>query len=60
MMVYIPDSLYIDIDNKDDVTEILKSVPETSLHFEDQKTLTDAIEEIRDIGEDKIADFLIS
>lgn len=58
MMMYIPDRLYKDVGNKDSVDEILKSVPDTSMRFPNMKTLDDAIKEIRDMGETKIADFL--
>ena len=58
MLKYIPDDLYKDTNNKKKVSEILHSVPETSLRFPEIKILEDAITEIKEIGEDKVADFL--
>lgn len=58
MMIYIPDSLYRDMNNKKAVSEILKSVPDTSLHFPGMKTRADAVKEIREIGENEIADLI--
>lgn len=58
MLKYIPDDLYKDTKNKKKVSEILHSVPETSLRFPEIKILEDAITEIKEIGEDKVADFL--
>lgn len=58
MLRYIPEKLYKDIRNKKDVEEILRSVPDTCMRFPGKKTLEDAIEGIRKIGEAEIADFL--
>lgn len=58
MLKYIPDDLYKDTKNKKKVSEILHSVPETSLRFPEIKILENAITEIKEIGEDKVADFL--
>ena len=58
MLKYIPDDLYKDTKNKKKVSEILHSVPETSLRFPEIKILEDAITEIKEIGDDKVADFL--
>ena len=58
MLKYIPDDLYKDTKNKKKVSEILHSVPETSLRFPEIKILEDAITEIKEIGEDKVAAFL--
>ena len=58
MMKYIPDELYINKKNMKAVSDILHSVPETSIRHPSIKTLDDAIEEIRGLGENKIADFL--
>ena len=58
MIKYIPENIYKDAGNKNSVEEILRSVPNTSMHFSNMKTLEDAIEEIREIGETEIADFL--
>lgn len=58
MMIYIPDDCYNDIENKDVVTKILKSIPDTDLIFPGVRTRKDAIKEIRGIGEDEIADLI--
>lgn len=58
MKQYIPDDLYLDKRNIKKVSEILNSVPDSCLRFSDMKTLEDAIEEIKALGEDKIADFI--
>ena len=60
MMRYIPDDLYIDKSNMNNVSKILNSIPDTCLHIPGTKTFEDAIEEIKDLGEDKVADFLLS
>lgn len=57
-MKYIPDELYINKKHRKEVSDILQSVPETSIRHPSIKTLDDAIAEIRGLGEDKIADFL--
>ena len=44
------------IENKEKVRDILLSVLDTDLHFPDTKTMEDAIAEIREMGEDEIAD----
>lgn len=58
MIRYIPDNLYKDINNKEKVSEILDSVPDTDVRMKGIKTIDNAIKEIRDLGENKIADFL--
>lgn len=58
MIRYIPDNLYKDINNKEKVSEILDSVPDTDVRMKGIKTINNAIKEIRDLGENKIADFL--
>lgn len=58
MLKYIPDDLYKDLENKKKVSEILGTVPDTSMRFSGMKILDDAIVEIRAIGEDKIAEFI--
>lgn len=58
MIRYIPDNLYKDINNKEKVSEILDSVPDTNVRMKGIKTIDNAIKEIRDLGENKIADFL--
>ena len=58
MIRYIPDNLYKDINNKEKVSEILDSVPDTDVRMKGIKTIDNAIKEIRNLGENKIADFL--
>lgn len=58
MMRYIPEDLYMDKSNINNVSKILSSVPDTSLYTSGIKTLEDAIEEIKALGENKIAEFL--
>ena len=58
MMRYIPEDLYMDKSNVNNISKILNSVPDTCLHTSGIKTLEDAIEEIKALGEDKIAEFL--
>lgn len=60
MKQYIPDDLYLDKENIKKVSEILDFVPDSCLHFSSMKTLEDAIEEIKALGEGKIAEFLSS
>ena len=55
---FIIESSCKDIENKEKVRDILLSVPDTDLYFPETKTMEDAITEIREIGEDKIADLL--
>lgn len=58
-MRYIPDDLYINKENKEKVSKLLKSVPDTDLRFPGVKTMEDAAEEIRTLGENEIANFLL-
>lgn len=58
MIRYISDNLYKDINNKEKVSEILDSVPDTDVRMKGIKTIDNTIKEIRDLGENKIADFL--
>jgi len=60
MMKYIPDDFYVNEKNMKNVFEILDSVPDTCMHFPGIKTLEDAIDEIRRLGEDKIAEYLLT
>lgn len=59
MLPYIPDSLYKNLDNKKRVEEILRSIPDTCLHFPEEKTPEEAVEEIRSLGETQIADSIV-
>ena len=59
MLPYIPDSLYKNIDNKEKVEEILRSVPDTCMRFPGEKTPEEAVEEIRELGETRIADSVV-
>ena len=55
---YMIESSCKNIENKEKVRDILLSVLDTDLHFPDIKTIEDAIVEIREMGEDEIADLL--
>lgn len=58
MMKYIPDDLYVDKKNIEKVSKILNSVLDTDLRFPGMKTKEDAAEEIRALGENKVAEFI--
>lgn len=58
MLKYIPDGLYLDKENKEKVLAILDFIPETSLRIPGVKTLEDVIDEIEQLGEYKIAEYL--
>lgn len=58
MMRYIPDELFIDLKNKEKVKKILNDIPDTSLRIPGMKTIDDAIREIKEMGETKVANFL--
>ena len=55
---YMIESSCKNIENKEKVRNILLSVLDTDLYFPDTKTIEDAIAEIREMGEDEIADLL--
>ena len=55
---YMIESSCKNIENKEKVRNILLSVLDTDLYFPDTKTMEDAIAEIREMGEDEIADLL--
>lgn len=59
MLKYIPEELFVNKKNKKKVSSILDSVPDTCMRFSDTKTLEDAIDEIRGLGEHKVAEFLL-
>ena len=45
-------------DNMQRIMDILDEVPDTDLHFPGMVMFDDAIQAIRELGEDKIADLL--
>lgn len=58
MRMYIPESELKNTDNMQKIVDVLKEVPDTDLHWPGMVTLDDAVQEIRELGEDKIADLL--
>lgn len=58
MRMYIPESELNNADNMQRIMDILEKVPDTDLHFPGMVTLDDAVQAIRELGEDKIADLL--
>ncbi len=62
MRIYIPESELNNADNMQRITDILEKVPDTDMMCMDSEemTLDDAVQAIRELGEDKIADLLCS
>ncbi len=63
MRMYIPESELRNADNLQQVYDIMDKVPDTDLiclnHREEgELTLDDAVQAIRELGEDKIADLI--
>ena len=58
MRMYIPESELNSADNMQRIVDILDEVPDTDLYFPGMVTLDDAVQAIRELGEDKIADLL--
>ncbi|MCX4354266.1 MAG: hypothetical protein OSJ60_22025 [Lachnospiraceae bacterium] len=58
MRMYIPESELNNADNMHRIMDILEKVPDTDLHFPGMVMFDDAIQAIRELGEDKIADLL--
>ena len=59
MDAYIPDDLYKNIDNKPKVEAILSTVTECCIRIPGIKNVEDARREIRDLGEDRVAEAII-
>ena len=62
MRMYIPESELKNADNMQRITDILEKVPDTDFQCMDstEMTLDNAVQEIRELGEGKIADLLCS
>lgn len=62
MRMYIPESELNNADNMQRITDILEKVPDTDMMCMDSEemTLDDAVQAIRELGENKIADLLCS
>ncbi len=62
MQVYIIESELRNADNLQRIMDILEKVPDTDFQCMDgaEMTLDDAVQKIRELGEDKIADLLCS
>ncbi len=60
MKMYIPECELKNADNMQQIIDILDQVPESDLHFQDsgEMTLDEAVQKIRELGEDKIADLI--
>lgn len=64
MQIYIPEPLLNNPENLERIYDILDKVPDTDFKCLDYReegelTLDDAIQAIRELGEDKIADFIM-
>ena len=60
MRIYIPESELKNVDNMQLIMDILEKVPDTDMICMDSEdmTLDDAVQAIRELGEDKIADLI--
>ena len=58
MQLYIPEQELNKAENMGRIADILAEIPDTDLHFEDMAVLDDAVQKIRELGEDKIADLI--
>lgn len=58
MQAYIPETELNKAENMQKIIDILAEVPDTDLHFEEMAVLDNAIQKIRELGEDKIADLI--
>lgn len=60
MRAYIPKCELNNANNMQQIIDILDQVPESDLHFQDsgEMTLDEAVQKIRELGEDKIADLI--
>ncbi len=60
MRMYIPESELKNADNMQRIVDILEKVPDTDFQCMDstEMTLDDAVQKIREMGEDKIADLI--
>ena len=56
MITYIPPRLFNDINNEPKVRKILSSVPESCLVTEEGNNIQKAIQLIKDLGEERVAD----
>lgn len=58
MRAYIPESELKNAENIHRIVDILEEVPDTDLRWSGMVTLDDAVQKIRELGEDIIADLL--
>ncbi|MCM1235068.1 MAG: hypothetical protein NC489_33635 [Ruminococcus flavefaciens] len=58
MRMYIPESELNNTEHMQQILDILGEVPDTDLRWPGIVALDDAIQKIRELGEDKIADLL--
>ncbi len=60
MQIYIPEPLLNNSENLERVYEILEEVPSSDLVIPGVPTMDDARQRIRELGEDRIADFIMA
>lgn len=60
MQIYIPEPLLNNPENLEKIYEILEGVPSSDLMIPGVPTMDDARHKIRELGEDKIADFIMA
>lgn len=60
MKKYIPDQLIMNELNKPEIFRILSTVPDTCLRLPGWKNMTEAIEEIKGLGEYRVVEFLVN
>lgn len=58
MQIYIPEPALNNVNNMQKIQDILNNVPDTDLHFPDSMTLDEAVKQIRELGENKVADLI--
>lgn len=58
MRMYVPESELNNAEHMQRILDILEEVPDTDLCWPGMVTLDDAVQAIRELGEDKIADLL--
>lgn len=58
MRMYVPESELNNTEHMQQILDILEEIPDTDLRWPGIVTLDNAIQKIRELGEDKIADLL--
>lgn len=57
--IVLSEDLFLHKENEEKVSAILDSVPDTDIRIDGIKTLEEAIEEIKQLGENKIVEYLL-